>query len=504
MLRRLGFRWIFPIGTLAVPFHPVLARALPWVPVALVTYAVARVVGGLEGGVSPLALLGAAAVLGVLLTVPILNYALFVFRVPLVQGLLVAGAMVLVAVDVMAGETAWGWAILPGGYAAFYLVQRLGGPVALRLSERRNAGVTPVDPGHRGVEVTGWQAAGTAQWLVEHCDLPRVSADGLSRLRVDAATYARVGEVAELIGTGYTRTNGDVLAVRELQPAAVRVHAMRRRGWWRLMGEDLTVWEVTDGDRTQRLVSSKASLVRGLPVFVLFRFVAIFGGKSRWVIGFPRRTVATSANVNEALAHAFPPLVGAPRHVVDPVEVLVPLEAALVESRRRYWALLDQLSSETDLSFRAAGKAPDLTPLSRATGSLMAGSGERLCDLVDRAKHERGQHVAVLCAQALSRLPLEEFRSLTPRILTVVSSRILSLQWKITPDLDVRPLPRDLPRFGDQGGFGLLARARDLYERLGELDDPRALLVVEALAAEVGWEYPLTRARDTYLARHPR
>jgi hypothetical protein len=488
---------------MAVPFHPLLARALPWVPAALVTYNVTLTLAGRDGGTSPLSLFVASSVVGLLLSVPVLQYAFFAFRLPLAQGALVGGAMALVAVDVAAGRTAWGWGLLPGGFAAFYLVQRLGGPVAFRRSERRNARVTPVDPGHRGVEVTGWRAEETAQWLVEHCDLPRVSANGLSRLRVDTATYARVGEVSAQISTGYTRANGDVLAVRDLQPAAVRVHGRRRQGWWRLLGDDLTVWEVTDGDRSQLLVSSKASLVSGPPVFVYFRFVAVFGGTSRWVLGFPRRPVAGSAEGHEALARAFPPLDGVPRHLVDPVEVLVPLERALVEVRQRYWALLDVLAAEPDLSFRTR-RAPDLGPLIRAPGDAMAGSGGRLCDLVDRAKQEHSQRLAVACAQALSRLPLEEFRSLTPRVLAIVGSRILSLQWTITPDLDVRPLPRDLPRFGNHGGFGLLARAPDLYVRLGELDDPRALRIIAALAAEAGWEYPLTQARDTYLARHPR
>ena len=63
---------------------------------------------------------------------------------------------------------------------------------------------------------------------------------------------------------------------------------------------------------------------------------------------------------------------------------------------------------------------------------------------------------------------------------------------------------RNLPRFGDEAGFGLLVQAPQLYERLGELDDPRVLRLVEGLAAEAGWIHPLTRARDTYLARHPR
>jgi len=49
-----------------------------------------------------------------------------------------------------------------------------------------------------------------------------------------------------------------------------------------------------------------------------------------------------------------------------------------------------------------------------------------------------------------------------------------------------------------------LVQAPQLYERLGELDDPRVLRLVEGLAAEAGWIHPLTRARDTYLARHPR
>jgi hypothetical protein len=502
--RWLGFRWVFPIGTLAVPFHPLVARALLWLPAVLVAYDVTLTVAGRDGGVPPLGLVVAAAVLGLLLSVPVLQYAFFAFRFPVVQGALVCGAMVILALDVAAGRTATAWGVLPAAFATLYLLQRFGGPVALRRAERRNAAVTPVVPGHRGLEVTGWQAQDTARWLVEHCDLPRVSADGRSRLRVDPATYARVGEVSTRISTGFIREDGGVLVVHDLQPTAVRVHAHRHRGWWRIMGGDQTTWDVTDGELTQRLHSTKPSLVRGPPVFACFRFVAVFGGRSQWVIGFSRRTVPTPADGREGLAHAFPPLVDAPRTVVDAVEVLAPLEGALADAHRRYWALLDELAAAPDLSFRAGRGAPDLTALVRATEGLIAGSGQRLCDLVDRAKEEHGRRLAVVCAQALTRLPLEEYRSLTPRILTIVGSRILSLQWDITPDLDVRPLPRNLPRFGDQAGFGLLVQAPKLYERLGELDDPRVPRFVEALAAEAGWSHPLTRARDTYLSRHPR
>ena len=201
--RWLGFRWAFPIGTMAVPFHPLLARVLPWLPVAVVAYVGALTLAGRDGAVSPGWLLSAAALLGLLLSVPVLQYAFLAFRLALLQGALVSGAMALIAVDVAAGRSAWGWGVLPAAYAASYLVQRLGGPLALRRVERRNAELAPWDPGHRGVEVTGWRADETAQWLVEHCDLPRVSASGgLSRLRVDAATYARVGEVAVQMDTG--------------------------------------------------------------------------------------------------------------------------------------------------------------------------------------------------------------------------------------------------------------------------------------------------------------
>ncbi|GAA2121862.1 hypothetical protein GCM10009843_16490 [Nocardioides bigeumensis] len=332
-----------------------------------------------------------------------------------------------------AGRSAQGWVVVPVAYAAFYLVLRLGGPLALRRTERKNAEVEPLDPGHRGVEVTGRRTEETAQWLVEHCDLPRVSAGGRSRLRVDAATYARVGEVAEQIDTGYTRVNGDVLVVHDLQPAAVRVHALRRRGWWRLLGDDRAEWDITDGDRTGRLVSGKAHLVSGLPVLVCFRFCAVFGGTSRWMIGFPRKPVGgSSTDERQVLTRVFPPLTASP-HVVDPVEVLVPLENALVERRRRYLSLLEELAAEPDLSFRDARRAPDLALLTRVAGEVMAGSGERLCDLVDRAKEEHGLQVAIACARALARLPLGEFRSLTQRLLPIVGSRILSLQWTLTP-----------------------------------------------------------------------
>ncbi len=175
------------------------------------------------------------------------------------------------------------------------------------------------------------------------------------------------------------------------------------------------------------------------------------------------------------------------------------LQGALAERRWRYLRLID------DLDHRSPGTITprDLADLHNVPAEAVAGTGTALCDLVDRAKEGHGWHLAHGAAIALSRLPTEELRSLTPRLLRITGSRILSLQWQLTPDLDVAPLPRGLPRFGDVGGFGLLERAPQLYERLGDLDDPRALEVVETLAAEASWTRALERARDAYLARHP-
>jgi hypothetical protein len=496
LLERLGFRWVFPIGTLAVPVHPVLVRVLPWVPVAAVTYAVSRIVGGLEGGISWWALLVAAAVLGLVLSVPVLCYALFAFRIPLTQSACIAGAMVLLAVDVAAGREPWAWGALPAAYAGVYLLQWIGGHLALRGMRRSHDAAMPV-PATDGVALSGPDRTRTAAWLVEHADAPEVGFDEVTWLRLRPDERARAQALTGQVDVDWYRWEGEYFVVPGRRPAGVTVEESRYGSRLHLVtGDGLMQWEVRSGGATQRLFSGMAGVVGPVPLVVCFYFVAVFGGRSQWVTGFVRRRAAAFGAVDDVLGRVFEKRPDVPTYA-DATDELERLEALVAERRERYLAVLDRLADKPVKGWRAN----HLADLHVVRGQAMAGTGDRLCDLIDRAKEERGWELAGAAAIALAGIPADELRALTPRILRITGSRILSLEWRVTPDLDVTPLPRNLPRFGNRAGFGLLGRAPRLYERLGELDDPRVLRVLEGLAEEAGWTRPLQRARDAYLAR---
>jgi hypothetical protein len=72
----------------------------------------------------------------------------------------------------------------------------------------------------------------------------------------------------------------------------------------------------------------------------------------------------------------------------------------------------------------------------------------------------------------------------------IFNSRALGMAWKLTPDFDPAPLPNPTPRFGDQGGYGLITTNAPLYEKLARLDQDFEGLV-KGLAEEAlkyGWK----------------
>jgi len=318
-------------------------------------------------------------------------------------------------------------------------------------------------------------------------------------MRLDPQALARVAELRDQVRVG-DRVDGEVYRVPGSESGAVTVRSHDAvTSWWRLVsGDQLRVWDVEAGERRQRLHSGRAEVVGWLPLLVCFHFLAVFGGRSRWVVGFPRRVGADLGEDREVLLRAFAPRPDPPTYA-DPSGPLGTLGAIVAERRGRFLATLDHLECTPDPELTRH----DLAGLHLVHGAGTAGAGARLCDLVDRAKEGASLLLAESAARALAEVPGDELRELTPRLLRITGSRILSLQWEITPDLDVTPLPRGLPKFGDHGGFGLLDRVPDLYRRLGELDDPQVLVVLDGLAAEAGWTRALQEGRESYLARHP-
>ncbi len=102
-------------------------------------------------------------------------------------------------------------------------------------------------------------------------------------------------------------------------------------------------------------------------------------------------------------------------------------------------------------------------------------------------RRERGG--AVAAARYLSLMPVELLAEDALRLQTVFNSRILGMVWQVTPDLDVKPLPPRIPKFGQEAGYGLIRSVPELYEKLAmltpELEDIVLLLVREALRYRV-------------------
>ena len=151
LFRALGFRWVFPIGTMPIPSHRFLAWALliaapAWLAIGLVQSVVAA-----DRPSTWLQMLVVGLLLGVPMSIPIVSWAGLVFRVPLIQSLLFASATILLAVDVGLGRAHPALAALPAGYLGLWLYQWLGGRLRLRALRRAGEAFEPVSAGQRTV-----------------------------------------------------------------------------------------------------------------------------------------------------------------------------------------------------------------------------------------------------------------------------------------------------------------------------------------------------------------
>jgi hypothetical protein len=136
VMRALGFRFVFPIGTLPIPYHPLIAGALAAGGAGMAGQqshadaARSLFAGGLAADGRHRADPWPAA-----------------FRTDrvlgddgrshhLIQALLFASAMVLLASEVARGRTQAWLGVLPVAYVAVWLIQRVGGSLLLRRFRR--------------------------------------------------------------------------------------------------------------------------------------------------------------------------------------------------------------------------------------------------------------------------------------------------------------------------------------------------------------------------------
>lgn len=502
---RLGFVWIMPIGTLPLPFHPWFARILPWAITALIGHAIVANLAGPGGGVRWQTLLVSALLLGVVMSMPIVNWLAMAFRVPLLQGLAIGGAMVLIAVDVWTGAAPAGMAALPALFVAMFVVQSIGGPLLLARMHAVNAAFVPVQPGTRRVMFHDDRVATSyGSWLIENCDIASVSTRqtvGRSRVK-KAQTYYR-------------------LAPADLAAVKLRVERVKPGGWWvgsnrvlvpeipetdidppimvALRAHTTPLWivsgqrtqiEIDDGARIQRMIGGQAELVGRLPLFTCFYWAAIFGGKSRWVAGFARRKPVTlgTASGYTMLAQAFPKLGETACHYADAGPLIAQLDALDADQRASAQALLDRLlTGDPDIP-------QDWSPLLRR-GDIAFGHGAALCARLSAAKAAKHDDAVRLSAQLIAVLPPEEFVALSETLLALLNSKELAFRLLGGNSPEVLELPEAERSKHVIGGFSLVRRVPELYERLGELGPP-ALPLITSLGELGRWPAPLRAAHN--------
>lgn len=502
----LGFRWIMPIGTIPLPFHPWLARLLPLGILALVGWRVYSVTTGADGGVGWRTLLLAAGLLAIPMAIPIVSWLAMAFRVPLLQGLLIGGAMVLLAVDAATGA-APGWAgAVPAAWLGLFLAQRFVGPIYLRRLQATNLAFQRIQPGKRLLIVErDTVATDYANRLSFEYALARVAADpkrGGRSKKLAERTYHRMSpedwpSVAERIERLHPKdwiVIGERIAAPGIadpgdQPP-IRIRMKRHRAPLWLIGGRREMLEIKDGRSVRRLVGGEASLTGRWPLFTCFYWLSIFGGRSQWFVGFARekpvnlgttRFLDLAPRVFEPLSEAQPP------PYADAAPLLATLDRLADEARQEADALLVKL-------LRLDPDLPVTWPMHVREGELASGHGPALCDCLAAAKAAKYEQAARMAAQLIAALPAAEYRALADRLLVLLDSKELAFRLLGSDDPDIIEAPESERRKHVIGGFRLLRSVPRLYERLGELGEAARPLVMGL--GEVGrWPAPLVEAR---------
>ena len=502
----LGFRWIMPLGTIPLPFHPWLMRLLPWGILALVAWRIVSVATGDEGGVGWRTLLVAAALLAIPMAIPIVSWLAMAFRVPLLQALLIAGAMLLLAVDAATGAVP-GWAgAIPAAWLGLFLAQRFVGPIYLRRLQAANADFQRLHPGKRLLIVErDTVATDYANKLSFEYALARVAAEPANKGRskkLAERTYHRLSPedwpaVAERIKRlqpeGWVVIGERIAAPGIADPGdqpPIRMRMRRHRAPLWLIGGRREALEIRDGRSVRRLVGGEASLTGRWPLFTCFYWLSIFGGRSQWFVGFVREKPVDlgTTRFHDLAPRVFVPLAEAqPPPYADVAPLLATLERLAVAAREEADTLLVKL-------LRLDPDLPATWPMHVRESELASGHGPALCDCLAAAKAAKYEQAARMSAQLIAALPANEYRALADRLLVLLDSRELAFSLLDSDDPGLIEAPESERRKHVIGGFRLLRSVPQLYARLGELGEAARPLVM-ALGEMGRWAEPLLEAR---------
>lgn len=524
ILRKAGFRWIFPIGTMPVPFHPAILLLFVFGPPLWIAWLGWSALANAEGGLRWWQPLVVAVALGVPMSIPFVAWGMMAFRAHFAQAMLFAGSMLLLAIDVGKEQMHVAWAGLPVGFVALYVIQRCGGMWQIARIRRAAEAWVAVDPGNRTLVLRNEShTAELARRLIAQCDIARIisvpSARGarahganqvmLHRLSADVARLIRSRHLAEPPGWRLSPDADQALLWRPnsiIRADAVTIDVTPFRSLLWIVTGPLQRFSVHGPDFVRQIVWGDASIVEPLPFFTCFHWTAVLGGKSEWHVGFRRQApvrLGPRENYSGQLAAL---LVSRPRDggrtdddgifascegeggeaALSPIEQMAAAATADREAIGAFWrSIADEPRRRVDAD--VAKRLRDYPELIRS------GDGDRLAAWLAACKQNRDKVNAHIAALLLERLPQAEFVAAGRAIFAVLNSRILAGEWLIGPAMDIKDVPRDCPRFGRYGGFGLMLYFAPLYDRLATLGAEEAKLV-EQLRSSLG---PAYAARET-------
>lgn len=489
LLRALGFRLVFPIGTLPVPYHPLvfplaLAALLGWIGWSAYDTLANPGEGDLWWRPIPVFI-----VLGLVLSVPIVAWLAMVLRLHLIQGLIGLSLPVLVSVELIAGTLPPAWGLLPVTYVGLFLFQLLYGPRWLARVERENAAFEPIEPGQATLAL-GWRVHQPEFDLV-HSNVARIWARKLSgrkgwlvhRLsledadRLEAAAEGRLPQ-----GWRISRYDGRATLERPCarRPAdAIRVWDRRARSpLWAITG--LREYGLRIDGRTLRLRFGTAQLVGRLPLFIGFHWTAIFGGKSQWQFGFPRvraHPVKTEALRSGACLRTLI----APRPDDGGVTEKAQMDALLAQCEQ--WAAANRREAKALLArqgeFWAAlpgftAVPAEFKPIHRALSDPPDAPDPRtlpaVLDWLERCRDAPSQAGFYQACNLLETYPDEALTAGGERIAGIFNSRKVALQWNLAemPDRSVLPDGTAICAL-NTAGFGLFRGMPGFYAMLEEV-----------------------------------
>lgn len=498
--RALGWRWIFPLGTLPMPWHPLLLPLLLAAVGGTVASQLYLIVSGnmASAGDASWALpLWIGLGLAVPLSLPFVQWLFYALRVHLVQAAMAPAAMLLLAVAIARGIEPLVMAAIPAGYFALHALTAAASRWRLRQLERDNAAVAaavPIVLPDAPLLLSGLPAAEMQRRLGRASVLVRSDKGEIhGRCLLDPADAEALAPLVRQAGDRRYRlgkeTGVDVLSYPAPADARECV-VLRARGWSPgplLAGRMQTLAIARPGVPTLHYHLGGAAPFAWFPGFALFFHLSISAGGFQRMIGFLRGRPREIGG-NDAPAAILS------RLLALPAEGRVMPAAPVAEMRRMLLERIRARREEQRASFEAlladpGGWKQSGFDLLQDEPERIAARAAGMCEALVRAREAHASLALHALARLIAKLPPEVFAANGGVILKALDSRELLAEPRIVKNVDGRKKPL---RFY---GFGLLSHVPELYRRLGELGEPARRLIEEA-GELARWPEPLATARE--------